>query len=157
MGLEPFTIAALAIATVATAGSAVAANEAADAQRDAARAQNKRAKLQAARQRQEQIRAARIARARISASAAGTGAMDTSGTAGGVGSVMSQLRGNLGFSLEMESLGDQAADRMGNAMMSQNISNMFSGIANFTMAAASLDPTKPSQTDGAGTDTGGTS
>ena len=155
MGLEPFTIAALAIATVATAGSAVAANEAADAQRDAARAQNKRAKLQAARQRQEQIRAARIARARISASAAGTGAMDTSGTAGGVGSVMSQLRGNLGFSLEMESLGDQAADRMGNAIMSQNVSNLFGGIANFSMAAASFAPTKPSQTDGAGTDATG--
>ena len=143
-----------AIATVATAGSLVAANEAADAQRDAARAQNKRAKLQAARQRQEQIRAARIARARISASAAGTGAMDTSGTAGGVGSVMSQLRGNLGFSLEMESLGDQAADRMGNAMMSQNLSNMFGGIANLSLAAADFAPTKPSQTQGAGTDTG---
>jgi len=155
MGAE--LIAALVISTVATAGSLVAANEAADAQRDAARAQNKRAKLQAARQRQEQIRAARIARARIAASAAGTGAMDTSGTAGGVGSVMSQLRGNLGFSLEMESLGDQAADRMGNAMMSQNLSNMFGGIANFSMAAASFAPTKPSQTDGAGTDTGGTS
>jgi hypothetical protein len=149
------TIAALTVATVATAGSLVAANEAADAQRDAARAQNKRAKLQAARQRQEQIRAARIARARISASAAGTGAMDTSGTAGGVGSVMSQLRGNLGFSLEMESLGDQAADRMGNAMMSQNVSNLFGGIANFSMAAASFAPTKPSQTEGAGTDATG--
>ena len=126
----------IATAVAATAGSMIYANEAADAQRDAARIQQKQAKLQAQRQRSEQIRAARIARARTVLAGEAQGVSGSSGVQGGTGSIISQLGSNLGFSLQMESMSDQASAELAQASKESGMASVFGGIADMAMTAA---------------------
>lgn len=133
----------------------VYANEAADATRDAAREQEKARKRAEQQKRQEAIRAARLNRGALRASAGSSGALDSSGFQGGQASIGSQLRGALNFSIEMDTYATQAAERIGNATQMENMSNLFGGVSSLALVGAKYAPTKPSQAGVTGSGKGG--
>jgi type II secretory pathway pseudopilin PulG len=139
MGIELLIGAAI----VSTAASAVYQNEAADATRDAARAQKKQEDLRVSRERINSIRQARIAAGRVAMAGENQGASNLdSGREGGVSSILSQLGSNMGFSLQMEALSDQAATEMGKAAKYGSYASIFGSAANLALTAASYS--KPS-------------
>lgn len=93
-------------------------------QRKAAKAQQQQQALATRRSQRQAIRQYQIQRAQSVASAQGSGTMASSGVAGGVGGLSSQLGESLGFSTQMSGL-------------SQNINRGMS-LANFGSGLASL-------------------
>lgn len=82
-------------------GSAVAATK---AQKKQAAAQQKVQKVQVRRQRRAAIRSNKLARARVEATAAGTGTSDSSGLSGGLGGATSNLFSGLGISTQLSAI-----------------------------------------------------
>jgi hypothetical protein len=130
MGLEIATIAAMASAGAAVYG--IVQNEKArDAQNQAravAEAGNKQKEMDDKRQ---QIRAERVQRARILQSSSNTGTTFSSGEAGAIGSIETQLSANMGTinsaysnSQEISGLQQQAADASSNAQMASAVGQM---------------------------------
>ena len=130
MGLELATIAAIASAGTAVYGIIQSQNAREDQAkaRAVAEAQNTQQQMDAKRQ---QIRAERVQRARVLQSASNTGTAYSSGEAGAVGSIETQLSGNMGSlnaaasnSAEMSGYQQAAADAAGNAQMASAIGQM---------------------------------
>lgn len=97
-------IVGLGIMAASAYGQYEAGKDAADAQRGMAASQQRQAEIaqrqadiQNARTQRAAIRQARIARATVLNTGASAGTMESSGVLGGVGSVTSQERSNLGF------------------------------------------------------------
>lgn len=99
----------LAVSAYATYESVQSSKEATAAQRKSIKIQQKQADEQTYRERLARIREARIRRGQIEASAAATGAIESSGYAGAVSSVQSQLGANLSFLDKIQGLSQQAS------------------------------------------------
>lgn len=136
------TTIALATAAVATGASIYNSNRAARAQQRQLEFQQQQSALAQNRQRREQIRNARIARANSLLAGAEAGALDSSGVRGGTDSILSQLGSNLGFSIQMQALSDQAGEQAGKAIRFGNRAQLFGGIAQLALTAASFAPNK---------------
>lgn len=102
MGLDPITLAYIAVGTTAT--SAVMSYQSGKAQREQYRAEQRKAEVQNIRNVRQQIREARMTQASMTNVAAQTGGMGSSALAGGTASVGSQLAGNLSY---MSDIADQ--------------------------------------------------
>ena len=85
------------IALGATAASISSTKQAGEASKQQAEAQQRRAEIQNVRAVRQQIREAKLAQASMTNIAAQTGGMGGSGLAGGLGSVGSQMSGNLSY------------------------------------------------------------
>lgn len=99
MGMDPITLAYIAIGTQAV-GTIASANQQRKAGQAAQRqyeAEQRKSEVQNIRSVRQQIREARLAQASMTNVAAQTGGMGGSGLAGGVGSVGSQLASNLDY------------------------------------------------------------
>ena len=122
-------MAATTLAIVGLAGSVVSGVAQMSAQRKAARASQRAAQeqqraqqAQYRRSQRQAIRRAQVARARAMATAAGAGALQTSGASGGIGSISSQLGSGLGYGTMQ-------------AGISQNISNYQTQSARYSSRA----------------------
>ena len=73
--------------------------QAADQQKEAKSVEEAQKAQQASMERRQQIREERVRQARIMQSAANTGTLVSSGTAGGIGSLSTNLQSNLGFNM----------------------------------------------------------
>ncbi len=99
MGMDPVTLAYIAAGTAAV-GTVASASEQRKAGRAAERqyaAESRKAEIQNIRSVRQQIREARLAQASMVNVGAQTGGMGSSGLAGGVASVGTQLAGNLNY------------------------------------------------------------
>ena len=63
---------------------------------------------------------------------------------GGESSILSQLGSNLGFSVNMQKLSDQAAEEMGKASRFQGLSSIFGTAASLAMTGANFQAGKTS-------------
>ena len=124
-------VAGLGISAVGQFKQQKAAKKAARAQEESLRLQQRSASIRAARERVQQVREARIKRAQAVAGAAIGGTLDSSGLAGGVGGIQSQLGANLAFSQNIEDLGIQATAQNVKASNAQSQSNMWGAVAGF--------------------------
>lgn len=93
-------------------------------QRKAAKLSQQQEALASRRSRVQAIRAAQIQRAQAVASAQASGAMDSSGEKGGIGSLSSQLGAELGFSNQMSGLSAGISSAMGRAQTGGAIANI---------------------------------
>lgn len=87
--------------------------------------QRQQAELSANRQRRDQVRAARIAYADSQVTSEGQGAADSSGGQGALGSIVSQLGSNLGFSIQMDLISDQIGVSQGKQLNAQGRAALF--------------------------------
>lgn len=144
------TIIAVGALGVAAGSSAIAAKNAkkqAKAQNEALNYQRQQNNLAAARQKRDAIRMARIARANAVNAGATQGVLDSSGSQGGVGSIGSQLTGNLSFLDQWNTYSDQASQALGRAntygqraQLAQTIGNSaMTAFANADYLGAGLD------------------
>lgn len=92
------------VAAVSGVVGAVATVKSARAAKDAGELQARQERVATQRSQRQAIREAQIRRAQTLASSQGFGALDSSGVAGGVSSLSSQLGSTLGFSTEMSGL-----------------------------------------------------
>lgn len=132
----PITIAALAIATVATGASIYQGQQAAHAQGHALDLQRQQQDLQAARQKRDTIKAARIAYANSSQAAENQGMSMSSVSQGSLGAIQSQVTSNLSFLDQYQNLGDQASVSLGAANRYQASSRLWGDVASFAGQAA---------------------
>ena len=123
---------------MATAGGLYYQNKAANEQKKYYKSQQKQGELQQALARRDEIRKARLARATAAISAEGQGVADSSGAQGGQGSIVSQGNSNLSFLDQMGRLSDQGSRALGRATTFGNYSQIFSGVANLAVTAASF-------------------
>lgn len=148
-------------AVYGTAASISASNRSARASRAAAQTQVTMQRQQATRQRRQAIRANIIRRAQARAQAQAAGVETSSGFAGGVGSLSSQLGTNLGFGSMMSGLGQQFTDLTGQANYQASRASMFGSIAGLGMQgfqyfagqpvpSSSTPPSTPRRTGGGG-------
>lgn len=137
---------ALVLAGVATAGSIYTSKKAADAQKEANTLQRQQAEMANARARRDEIRKARIAQAAAAINAEGQGVADSSGAAGGQGSIISQGNSNLSFLDRSAAISDQTSRAMGKAISYGNYSQMFGGVASLAMSYASFKASQPKAT-----------
>jgi len=91
--------------------------------------------LAEARQKRDAVRQARIARALATNSSATQGVMDSSSSIGGLGSIQSQLRGELSFLDQFNRFGDQATTAMGRAQKYENRANTFGSVSKIALSA----------------------
>lgn len=125
-------------------------NKAYSAQKKAAAAQRRQADLASAIKRRDMIRSNRVATANATLGAEANGASRSSGSEGGLASLISQGRSNLLFNDQSVSLSDQAEQALGKAASWGNTANIFGGISSMAMTAYSASGglgTKP-KTDG---------
>ena len=121
--------AAIGAGTGATVKSMEAAQAAAGYQRQAMQAQATMQQQQALRQRRSAIRSSILARSQMRAQAQALGTFDTSGFAGGLGSISSQLGANLGFGSMMSGLGEQYSQLSMAAVQQQGQAALYGAIA----------------------------
>lgn len=121
--------AAIGAGTGATVKSMEAAQAAAGYQRQAMQAQATMQQQQALRQRRSAIRSSILARSQMRAQAQALGTFDTSGFAGGLGSISSQLGANLGFGSMMSGLGEQYSQLSMAAVQQQGQAALYGSIA----------------------------
>ena len=124
------TLFAILSATSAVAG-VVQGQKAADAQKKAQDAQAKQSQLEAHRARIQAVREARIKRASILAADADMGGA-TSGIAGGVSSIASQLGSNIGFQNQREQAANSVSMFNQQAIDANNSASIFNTIAGFS-------------------------
>jgi hypothetical protein len=112
--------------------------------RDEQQAQNKAQQLK---EKRNQIREERVKRARLMQASENTGVADSSGEAGAVGSISSQLGSNLGFnqgaiqaSERISAFSQQAADATGNAQLSSALSQAAPVIGGMAESIFKTDP-----------------
>lgn len=97
-------VTAIIVGAVAAGAGAVATNKAAKEQRKAAESAQKQQELSYSRSQKQAIREAQIRRAQAAASAQSMGALSSSGFAGGVSSLSSQVGSTLGYSTQLSGL-----------------------------------------------------
>ena len=97
-------VTAIIVGAVAAGAGAVATNKAAKEQRKAAESAQKQQELSYSRSQKQAIREAQIRRAQATASAQSMGALSSSGFAGGVSSLSSQVGSTLGYSTQLSGL-----------------------------------------------------
>lgn len=116
---------AAAIAAIAGAAATVVGTvQANKAQKKSRRAQQAQQKLQEQRSRRQQIREFQVNRARALSTAQGAGALQGSGTAGGVGGLSSQLGSNLGFQSQFGALSDIITVQQQKSSQGQSLANL---------------------------------
>jgi hypothetical protein len=101
------------IAAVGTVSSISAQKKAAKANKKQFAYQRQQDDLRAARERREAIRAARLSMGTASQNSVNQGAENSSAALGGLGSIASQLSGNLSFLDKINTLSDQASIQAG--------------------------------------------
>ena len=100
------------ISAVATVAGTV---QSVKSQREASRLSQQQQALVAQRERRQTQRSAQIQRAQAVASAAGTGALETSAAQGGINSISSQVGSQLGFSNQMSGISRQITSAQADA------------------------------------------
>lgn len=115
----PNTILALS-AVVGVVGTVQSAN----ARREASRDQERQQTLSTRRSRRQAIRQRQLAQAQAIASAQGSGSLDSSGAAGGIQSLSSQLGEGLGFSTQMSGLSQRIGLNSRRATAFNSIANL---------------------------------
>ena len=101
------------------------------ASKDAAKTQQAMENLRAQRSQVQALREAQIKRAMLVQRSAGSGTMDSSGFAGGMSSLSSQLGGNQMFANQMSSLGQQFAGYQQDASRAAAFGQLAGNIAGF--------------------------
>ena len=127
----------LAISAVTTTGSLVAQTQAAKATRKAGQAQRRQEALAAAVQRRQQIKAGRQAQALATQAGENQGVSGSSGVAGGVGSLKSQMSANLSFLDKQSGLADYAGTMFDKASRLNQTATTLSGISSLAGAGRS--------------------
>lgn len=94
MGIETILLGAV---VAGSAGSIYSSNQARKASKEAARAEQRRAEVQNVRNVRQAIREARLAQGSLVAQGANAGTIGSTGVAGGLSSVSSQLGSNLNY------------------------------------------------------------
>ena len=112
---------ALAIGAVASVAGAVTAYR---GQKKAAQAQQQQQAVSTTRSRRQAIRASQIQRAQAIASAQGAGTLSSSGVAGGIGGLSSQLGSEMGFSTQMSGLSQLISSGLAQASRGQAIAGL---------------------------------
>lgn len=144
MGMDPITLAYIAIGTqaVGTIASAQQQRKAAAAQQRQYQAEERKAEVQNVRSVRQQIRESRLARAAMTNVAAQTGGIGSSALAGGISSVGTQFAGNLNYMQQIAeqntaigAAAAQGAQAMSNAAVYGAIGNLggtiFQGMGGF--------------------------
>ena len=126
----------LAVGVASTVASISASNKQAKYQRQALKYQRQSDNIKAAKERKDAIRAARLASGTALQVAANQGAMDTSASLGGLGSITSQLNQNLSFLDQTSTLADQASVSIGKANKQGANAAMFGQIADLGFMVA---------------------
>lgn len=119
---------AAAVSAATAVVGLVQGQKASEAQKKAQEAQGKMAAMEAHRARIQAVREARIKRAQVLASDADMGGT-TSGIAGGVSSVASQLGSNIGFQSGKEQLANQASIFNQQAIDANSSASIFNTVA----------------------------
>lgn len=126
-------VAIAAVAAVATIGGTVmslkAQSKQAKQQRIAMKFERQKAELQSARQKMDVVRQGRISAAEAQQAAENQGVSGTSAAAGGVGSIISQVSGNLSFLDEYGFYSDQASKHLQKAANQGAKASMWAGVA----------------------------
>lgn len=104
------------------------------ASKAAARTQQAMENLRAQRSQVQALREAQIKRAMMIQSSAGSGVMDSSGFAGGLGSLGSQLAGNQMYANQVTSLGQQFAGYQQDASRAAAFGQLASTVSGFAMS-----------------------
>jgi hypothetical protein len=125
----------LAITATSTVGSVYAQTKAGAAQRKAGDAQRRQEALQAAVQRRQQIKAGRQAQALALQAGENQGVSGSSGVAGGVGSIKSQMNSNLSFLDRQTQLADYAGNMFNKAAKWNQTATTLGGVAQLAGAA----------------------
>lgn len=112
-----------------------------DEQRAAREAQQRQQRLRQQRERREFIRQSRIKRAQIVSAGAAQGATESSGVAGGLGSLQTRTAAGLGFLNASESLANEANQRTLNAEQFLGQANIFGTQAATSSSVANLGAT----------------
>lgn len=115
--------------TAATVRSIKEGKEAAEAARKAAQTRLTMQKQEAARSRRQAVRANILRKARARAEAQAAGVETSSGFAGAMGSLSSQLGTNLGYGSQMSGLGEQYTTLTGDANLAASRAQTFGQIA----------------------------
>lgn len=139
-GATLFGSAALAGGAIVAGGAALGASinmqqKSASAQRAAAATQVRMQQQQATRQRRQAIRGAMIQREQMRTQALALGASGSSGAAGGLTSLGSQLGANLGFGSMMSGLGQQYTSLTGQAQQYAGKGALFGQIGQLLLGA----------------------
>lgn len=124
-------IAMMAISAIGTGVSIAQQSKAAEAQKEAAQQENNLASLENRKARIKAVREARIARAQTIAQGEASGALGSSGVAGGTSSIQSQLGSNIGFANQREAFSQNIAGLQNKAISAQNKANTFGTIGQF--------------------------
>lgn len=129
MGIEV----AIASAVIGTVGSLYYQDKASKASQEGAQAQRRQEALQAAISRRQQQKAFRQAQAQAIQAGENQGVAESSGVAGGVGSIGSQFRANISFLDQQTQLADFAGNMFDKAARFQNRAQLFAGAAQLGM------------------------
>ena len=122
------TVGAVAVGTTASLGLQYQGYQ---ASKDAARTQQAMENLRAQRSQLQALREAQIQRAMLVQRSAGSGTLDSSGFAGGMSSLSSQLGGNQMFANQMTTLGQQFAGYQQDASRASAFGQLAGNIAGF--------------------------
>lgn len=128
-GADPFSIALLSITAATTVAGVQQQRRATAESRSARRAQQRQASLQNARQRAEAIAAERRQRAAVIAQTEAAGASGSSSAVGAIGSLRSNLAGNLSFANQIEQLENQKQAHLNAAGAAQSRAATFGALA----------------------------
>lgn len=140
MGVDPISLAFLAVATVATGGSLYESSQANKQAKVANQAQQQQNSLQNARQQRDTIRQARMAQANAQSAAENQGVGSSSAAAGGTGSIVSQMNDTLSFLDQYGTLSDQASRALGKEAAARNNANTFNAVSDLAVAGYSNAP-----------------
>lgn len=149
MGLEAVVIASLALTGASAVMQIQGQQEASREQKKARKEQQAVNAAQAAQERRQQIREERIRRARILQASENTGVTESSGEAGAVGALATQLQGNVGFNLGMQRSASNISDFQQNAQDALDQAAMWGqirqlGMSIFNMSGSFGSPSSPS-------------
>lgn len=131
LGASAGTATAVGAAAVGTAASIGFQYQGYQASKDAARTQQAMENLRAQRSQLQALREAQIQRAMLVQRSAGSGTLDSSGFAGGMSSLSSQLGGNQMFANQMTTLGQQFAGYQQDASRASAFGQLAGNIAGF--------------------------
>lgn len=113
--------------------------------------------LRAAKERRQSIRETRIAYATAENNAAIGGVMESSGSQGGLGSILTQGNSNLAFLDQQQKLANLSGKWLDSAAKAEGAANMFSGLSQLAGSAAFVNwgaPAAPTKGSGAYTGSG---
>lgn len=126
--MAAFSSILLGLGTVAQVAGTLASIK---GQQKAQKAQEKQQALATRRSRRQAIRQAQLIRAQSIASAQGSGTLQSSGAAGGIGSLSSQLGESLGFSTQMSGLSGDISSGLRQASFGQSLAGIGGAAMNF--------------------------